>query len=81
VTAISGALVADRPGTHLWKRAFVLCLFLGFFGAHRFYVGRKGTAALQLVTFGGLGLWSAYDLFCIWTDRFTDRDGQPLLRA
>ena len=81
MTAVRQGGLADRPSTRLWMRAFMLCFFLGFFGAHRFYVGRKGTAALQLVTFGGLGLWSAYDLFCIWTDRFADRDGQPLVRA
>jgi hypothetical protein len=29
--------------------AFLLCLFLGTFGAHRFYVGRIGSAVGQLL--------------------------------
>jgi hypothetical protein len=30
--------------------AGLLCVFLGVFGAHRFYVGKTGTALLQLFT-------------------------------
>ena len=37
--------------------AFLLCFFLGIFGAHRFYVGKIGTAIAQIFTLGGLGIW------------------------
>ena len=37
--------------------AFLFWFFLGIFSAHRFYVGKVGTAILQIVTLGGLGIW------------------------
>lgn len=36
--------------------AVILCFFFGVFGAHRFYVGKIGTAVAQLLTVGGLGI-------------------------
>ena len=36
---------------HKWT-AFFLCLFAGFFGAHKFYEGRIGSGLLYLCTFG-----------------------------
>lgn len=35
--------------------AFCLCLFLGFFGAHKFYEGKTGMGILYLCTFGLCG--------------------------
>ncbi len=58
--------------------AFLLCFFLGVFGAHRFYVGKWGTGALQLVTLGGLGLWALVDMIMIATGNFRDEDGEKL---
>ena len=54
--------------------ALALCIPLGCFGAHRFYVGKIGTGLLQLCTLGGLGLWYLYDLITIASGEF--RDGQ-----
>ena len=53
----------------------ILCLILGVFGGHRFYVGRKKTAVLQLLTIGGLALWMLYDLILIAIGDFEDGDG------
>ena len=58
--------------------AFLLCIFLGGFGVHRFYVGKIGTGILMLLTAGGLGFWMLYDLFAIVTGQFTDREHRYL---
>jgi hypothetical protein len=58
--------------------AGVLCVLLGVFGGHRFYVGKVGTGLLMLCTLGGLGLWMLYDLVLILTGQFRDADGKPL---
>lgn len=61
--------------------ALFLCLFLGIFGAHRFYVGKTKSAILMLVTLGGLGLWMLVDLVLIACGEFTDSDGRQLTTA
>jgi TM2 domain-containing membrane protein YozV len=58
--------------------AFLLCFFLGVFGAHRFYVGKVGTGILQLLTLGGLGVWALIDMIMIIVGAFTDRDGNKI---
>jgi TM2 domain-containing membrane protein YozV len=55
--------------------AFLLCFFVGLFGAHRFYVGKVGSGVAQLLTIGGLGIWTLVDLILILTGSFTDRNG------
>lgn len=56
--------------------ALLLAGFLGVFGAHRFYVGKTGTAVLQLLTLGGLGLWWIADFIMIAAGAFRDGDGR-----
>jgi TM2 domain-containing membrane protein YozV len=58
----------------------LLCFFLGVFGVHRFYVGKIGTGVLQLLTFGGLGIWSLIDFIMIVVGNFTDKKGLPIKR-
>ncbi len=55
--------------------AALLCFFLGVFGAHRFYVGKIGSAIAMLLTFGGLGVWMLIDFVLIVTGSFKDDNG------
>ncbi len=59
------------------KRSTVLllCGVLGCLGGHRFYVGRYGTAALQLLTLGGAGIWMVIDFIFIACGSFKDKEG------
>ena len=58
--------------------SLALCIPLGVFGAHRFYVGKVGTGLLMLCTLGGLGLWYLYDLITIASGEFRDGDGRKV---
>ncbi|MBQ3301388.1 MAG: TM2 domain-containing protein [Eggerthellaceae bacterium] len=58
--------------------AFALCFFLGFFGAHRFYLGKYGSAILYLFTAGVLCIGWIVDIVRILTGSMTDADGLPL---
>jgi TM2 domain-containing membrane protein YozV len=60
--------------------ALLLLLFLGGFGAHRFYVGKIGTGILFMFTLGGMGIWALVDLITLITGSFTDIDGKTLQR-
>ncbi|MFB4193880.1 TM2 domain-containing protein [Streptomyces carpaticus] len=59
--------------------AGVLQLLLGGIGAGRWYTGHYGLAVAQLLTCGGMGIWSLIDgiLFLVKDDR-TDSDGRAL---
>jgi TM2 domain-containing membrane protein YozV len=59
--------------------AGVLQIFLGTFGAGRWYVGSTGVAIAQLLTCGGLGFWALIDgvMFLVSNDR-TDKQGRVL---
>ena len=56
--------------------AILLCFFLGVIGVHRFYVGKVGTGIMQVITLGGLGIWSLIDLIMLICGKFTDSDGK-----
>jgi hypothetical protein len=72
--------VNDIPSPKSRGVAFALAAFLGPFGAHRFYVGKTGTAALMLCSVGGLGLWYLYDLILVAGGSFRDIDGRLVSR-
>jgi hypothetical protein len=58
----------------------LLCILLGGLGVHRFYVDKPLTGLLQLVTFGGLGIWTLVDLVMIANGNFEDGEGR-LIKA
>ena len=60
--------------------AVLLCLFLGWVGAHRFYLGKTGTAILMIVTFGGLGMWYLADFIMVVCGVFRDKEGKRVFR-
>jgi len=66
-----------------WTTAIILLIFLGFTGAHRFYVGKIKTGVLMIiVTIVTLGLggfiWFFIDFYSIASHKFTDKNGYKL---
>ncbi len=75
----SPSLPADAS-EHSRLAAFLLCLLIGFLGAHRFYVGKVGTGLLWLFTGGFLFVGQIYDLVLVATGEFRDINNRRLLR-
>lgn len=61
-----------------WLICLLLCVFAGYLGIHRFYVGKTGTGILQLLTCGGLGIWVLIDLIRIILGNFKDEYGKVI---
>jgi len=77
-----GAPTGVRPANASPKSrlaALLLCFFLGVLGVHRFYVGKIGTGILELITLGGLGIWSLIDFILIAVGAFKDKQGRPIV--
>lgn len=64
-TNVASPVVAGRM-KNKWV-AFLLCLFLGYVGAHKFYEGKVGMGILYLFTFGLLGIGWIIDCIVLLT--------------
>lgn len=58
-----------------WMVAVLLCLFLGYLGIHRFYLGYNTIGIIQLLTFGLFGIWTLIDLVRILIGTLKPKDG------
>jgi TM2 domain-containing membrane protein YozV len=61
-----------------WITTLLLCWFLGVFGVHRFYTGHTVIGAIQLLTFGGCGIWTIIDFIIIIVGNYKDANGYPI---
>ena len=55
--------------------ALLLCVFVGIIGIHRFYLGYIWQGIVQILTLGGLGIWTLIDLVRIITGDLQPKDG------
>ena len=58
--------------------ALMLCIFLGIFGAHKFYLGKHGIGLLYLLTLGIFAYGWLIDLFILAFGSPKDKDGYRL---
>lgn len=56
----------------------ILCVFFGYFGLHKFYVGKKSIGLLYLFTMGIFGFGWLIDIALIATGNFKDKYGLKL---
>jgi len=68
----------DGYSNKSWVVTFLLCLFLGAAGFHRFYAGKIGTGLLWLFTGGFFTIGWIIDLICILFGCFRDAYGRPI---
>ena len=63
-----GALYQDMSGPRPPKAtltAYLLLIFFGIIGVHKFYLNRPGIGVLYIFTLGLLGIGLIYDLFTL----------------
>lgn len=61
-----------------WFITLILCIFSGYLGVHRFYVGKIGTGILWVITAGLFGFGYIIDLILIATFNFKDANGNRI---
>lgn len=55
--------------------AAILCWLVGIIGVHRFYLGYTWQGVVQILTLGGLGIWTLIDLIRIIIGDLQPKDG------
>ena len=56
--------------------ALILAFFVGGLGIHRFYLGYTWQGIVQLLTFGGCGIWTLIDFIRIITGDLKPKDDE-----
>jgi hypothetical protein len=74
--SLEGKIAAGDVSPKSRLATTLLAWFLGHFGAHRFYLGKIGTAILMLFTLGGFGIWALIDFIYAVTGNMKDKDGK-----
>jgi TM2 domain-containing membrane protein YozV len=66
---------SDEISEKNWLPTLLLAIFLGGFGAHRFYIGKIATGIIMLLlSFTGISfIWAIIDIIMIAIGRFTDK--------
>jgi TM2 domain-containing membrane protein YozV len=67
---------AAKGGDKSQLVAALLCFFLGVLGIHRFYLGYTWQGVVQLLTLGGLGIWTLIDLIRILVGDLKPKNGE-----
>lgn len=57
---------------------FLLCWFIGFVGAHKFYEGKTGMGILYIFTGGLFGVGMLVDWFVILLGKAKDKEGNQI---
>ncbi len=69
-------MVSDKSRLAVTLFAF----FLGMFGAHRWHLGKTGTAIAMLLTLGGLGVWALVDFIMAVAGQMKDKEGRLITK-
>lgn len=84
---VVGSVLADAVYNEELKSAnitAILCMVLGWYGAHDFYCSKIHSAVIKLILgLTGVGLiatvpWALMDLWSIWKGEYVDGNGQKL---
>lgn len=69
------------PSPRNYTTVLLLTIFLGFWGIHRFVVGKVGTGVLYVFTYGLFFIGWFVDIISVATGTFTDKQGRRITRV